>query len=102
MLAEFPKFKQTIYVDATAYSADDPLFAGNLTASGTKVRHGIIAVDPNVIPLGTKVYIPGYGEAIAEDTGGSIIGNRIDIAFDTYEEAMRFGRQSLQIYIIAD
>ncbi len=97
---EFPKFKRTIYVDATAYCANDPHSGGSLTASGTKVRRGIIAVDPSVIPLGTRVYIPDYGEAIAEDTGGAIKGNRIDIAFDTYEEAINFGRQSLQIYII--
>lgn len=97
----FPKFKQSIYVEATAYSADDPT-AGSHTASGTAVRRGIIAVDPSVIPLGTRVYIPGYGEAVAEDTGGDIKGNRIDIAFDSYEEAKSFGRQSLQIYIIAD
>ena len=99
---EFPKFKQTIFVDATAYSPDDPYVAGHYTASGTKVRRGIIAVDPKVIPLGTRVYIPGYGEAVAEDTGGAIKGNRIDIAFDSYDEAINFGRQSLQIYIIED
>ena len=98
---EFPKFKRTIYVEATAYSPDDP-HAGPRTSSGTKVRRGIIAVDPAVIPLGTRVYIPDYGEAVAEDTGGAIKGNRIDIAFDTYEEAINFGRQSLQIYIIDD
>jgi len=98
---EFPKFKRTIFVEATAYSPDDP-HAGTHTASGTSVRRGIIAVDPAVIPLGTRVYIPDYGEAVAEDTGGNIIGNRIDIAFDTYEEAVSFGRQNLQIYIIED
>ena len=95
---EFPKFKRTIFVEATAYSPH----AGHHTASGTKVRRGIIAVDPAVIPLGTRVYIPDYGEAVAEDTGGDIKGNRIDIAFDTHEEAINFGRQNLQIYIIED
>ena len=97
----FPKFKQTIYVEATAYSRYDAN-VGTHTASGKELRRGIIAVDPNVIPLGTRVYIPGYGEAVAEDTGGDIVGNRIDIAFDTYEEAQSFGRQTLQIYIIDD
>ena len=53
-----------------------------------------------MIPLGTRVYIPGYGEAIADDTGGAIVGNRIDIAFDSHEEAIYFGRQQLEIYII--
>ena len=92
-------YGRSIYVDATAYSAYDP---GNgwYTARGTLLRRGIIAVDPDVIPLGTRVYIPGYGEAIADDTGGAIVGNRIDIAFDSHEEAIWFGRQQLEIYII--
>ena len=64
------------------------------------MRKGVIAVDPSFIPLGTKVYIPGYGEAVAEDTGRSIRGNRIDIAFDSYEEALAFGRQDVELYII--
>lgn len=92
-------YGRPIYVDATAYSAYDP-GNGSYTARGTLLRRGIIAVDPNVIPLGTRVYIPGYGEAIADDTGGSIVGNRIDIAFDSHEEALYFGRQQLEIYII--
>ena len=100
-IAEFPQFSRTIRVEATAYSSQE---AGiNLhTAIGTPLRYGVIAVDPNVIPLGTRVYIPGYGEAVAEDTGGDIIGYRIDIAFETYAEALNFGRQSLEIYIIDD
>ena len=87
-----------MYVNATAYSADDP---GNsaYTALGTHVRHGIIAVDPSIIPLGTNVYIPGYGEAVAEDVGGAIQGHRIDVAFDTRAEALAFGRQDIEIYI---
>lgn len=89
---------RVIYVDATAYSAEDP---GNscYTATGTLVRYGVIAVDPSVIPLGTHVYIPGYGEAVAEDIGWAIQGNRIDVAFDTHAEALSFGRQDLEIYI---
>lgn len=96
---ETHRYGRSIYVDATAYSAYDP-GNGSYTARGTLLRHGIIAVDPSVIPLGTKVYIPGYGEAIADDTGGAIVGNRIDIAFDSHEEAIWFGRQMLEIYII--
>ena len=88
-----------VYVSATAYSAYDP---GNShhTASGTLVRKGVIAVDPSFIPLGTRVYIPGYGEAVAEDIGWGIRGNRIDVAFDTHEEALAFGRRDLELYII--
>ena len=90
---------KVVYVSATAYSAYDP---GNshYTASGTRLRRGVIAVDPSFIPLGTRVYIPGYGEAVAEDTGGAIVGNIIDVAFDTHEEALEFGRQDLEIYIL--
>ncbi len=93
------KHGKLIHVFATAYSAHDP-GCGAYTASGTPVRHGIIAVDPSFIPLGTRVYIPGYGEAIAEDTGGAIIGDIIDLAFDTYDEVIAFGRRELDIYIL--
>lgn len=90
---------RAMYVSASAYSAYDP---GNNkhTASGTLVRRGVIAVDPDVIPLGTHVFIPGYGEAVAEDIGSSIRGHRIDVAFDTHEEALSFGRRDLEIIII--
>lgn len=98
-IKETPTIGRSVYVEATAYSPFDP-GAGTHTARGNIVRRGIIAVDPRFIPLGTRVYIPGYGEAIADDTGGAIKGNRIDIAFDTYDEAMRFGRQHIEIYIL--
>ena len=98
-IEDTPTLGRSVYVEATAYSPFDP-GAGTHTARGNIVRRGIIAVDPRFIPLGTRVYIPGYGEAIADDTGGAIIGNRIDIAFDTYHEAMRFGRQHIEIYIL--
>lgn len=84
---------------ASAYSAHDP-GNSNTTATGSAVRRGLVAVDPNVIPLGTRLYIPGYGNAIAADVGGSIKGNRIDLAFDTHGEALQFGRQEIVVYII--
>lgn len=90
---------RSLYVSATAYSAYDP-GNGSHTATGTPVRRGVIAVDPSVIPLGTRVFIPGYGEAVAEDVGGSIYGNRIDVAFDSHAEALSFGRQELEIFIM--
>lgn len=99
--SEIPKFKRSVYVEATAYSSQDPGL-GLYTTRGSLVGHGIISVDPNFIPLGTRVYIPGYGEAIADDTGGAIVGNRIDIAFDTYDEAINFGRKEIEIYIIEE
>lgn len=90
---------QAVTVVATAYSAQD---IGNSaqTATGLKVRHGIIAVDPDFIPLGTRVFIPGYGEAVAADVGGGIHGNIIDIAFDLHSEAMNFGRRDMEIYLL--
>lgn len=90
---------RVLRVSATAYSSQDP---GNTphTAMGTLVRHGVIAVDPDIIPMGTRVFIPGYGEAVAEDIGGAIKGNRIDVAFDTRKEALSFGRRNLEVYIM--
>ncbi len=70
-----------------------------ITASGMKARYGVVAVDPNVIPLGTKLYIEGYGNAIAGDTGGAIKGNRIDLFMNSRSEAMRFGRRQVKVTI---
>jgi 3D (Asp-Asp-Asp) domain-containing protein len=90
---------------ATAYAPghEDNGRWGNLTHIGTQVRPGIIAVDPKVIPLGSRVYIEfpdGHGMyALAEDTGGAIKGNRIDIAFWTRAEAKQFGIQDVKVYI---
>lgn len=74
-------YTKKLRVFATSY---DPFCPGcsAYTATGLKAGYGVIAVDPNVIPLGTKVYVPGYGEAIAGDTGGAIKGAVIDLGFD--------------------
>lgn len=85
-------------VSATAYSPQDPGLSP-YTASGTRVRRGVIAVDPQIIPLGTRVFIPGYGQAVAEDVGG-FRGSHIDVAFETHAEAIKFGRRNLEIYIL--
>ena len=90
---------RSMNMNASAYSAYDE-GNGHYTAGGTYLRKGIIAVDPNVIPLGTRVFIPGYGYAIADDTGGAIKGNRIDMAFGSHGEAMDFGRQTVTVYIL--
>lgn len=82
---------------ATAYTADCYGCSG-ITAIGRPAGHGIVAVDPNVIPLGTKLYIPGYGFAIAGDTGGAIIGNRIDLGFNSLSDALQFGRREVTVY----
>ncbi len=84
---------------ATAYT---PWCTGcsGITATGERAGHGIVAVDPRVIPLGTKLYIPGYGYAIAGDTGGAIIGHRIDLGFDSQRAAMDFGRRKIVVFAI--
>ncbi len=56
-------------------------------------------MDPHIIPLGTKLYIPGYGTAIAEDIGGAIQGHRIDLFMDTLDEAFTYGRQEVTVYL---
>ena len=87
-------------MEATAYLPTDGGGDG-ITATGIRARHGVVAVDPNVIPLGTRVYIPGYGEAIAADTGGDIVGNRIDVVLEDYGSAMQFGRRIVDVYILS-
>ncbi|MGI8924130.1 MAG: 3D domain-containing protein [Fimbriimonadales bacterium] len=82
---------------ATGYSAYENT---NRTAMGFRAGFGIVAVDPRVIKLGTKVYVEGYGFAIAGDTGGAIKGNRIDLCFDSYRQAMNFGRKSVRVHIL--
>jgi 3D (Asp-Asp-Asp) domain-containing protein/peptidoglycan hydrolase CwlO-like protein len=85
---------------ATAYYAGGGGLNGNgITATGLRARKGLVAVDPKVIRLGTKLYIEGYGIAIAADTGGWIKENRIDLCFDTLEECYRFGRRKIYVYL---
>jgi 3D (Asp-Asp-Asp) domain-containing protein len=74
-----PQCGRTLRVWATWYTAASA--GGGSTATGTTVRKGTVAVDPRVIPLGTQMYIPGYGYGVAEDTGGAVIGNIIDLGY---------------------
>lgn len=80
---------------ATAYS-----LPGQSTYSGLMFRRGVVAVDPRIVPLWTQLYIDGYGEALAGDTGGDILGARIDLAMDTIPEAIRFGVQPIAVFIL--
>lgn len=93
--------KKSMVLTATAYS---PFCRGcsksGKTATGIKAKKGVVAVDPRVIPLGTKLYIPGYGYALAADTGGAIKGKRIDLCFNTRKEVSRFGRKKIKVYIL--
>ena len=84
---------------ATAYTANCAGCSGT-TASGKRAGHGIVAVDPRVIPLGTRMFIPGYGTAIAGDTGGAIRGRRIDLGFNSDAAAFRFGRRPVTVYLL--
>ena len=70
------------------------------TATGGRAGLGVVAVDPDVIPLGTRLYIPGYGYGIASDTGGAIKGSRIDLCFENRAEAMIWGRRSVSVVIL--
>lgn len=90
-------YKEQFEIETTAYT-----WTGNTTYTGTWPKHGTIAVDPTVIPLGTKVYIVGYGFATAEDTGGAIKGNIVDLYMDTENECLSWGRRDVVIYILAD
>lgn len=100
-------FQDVLHVKATAYApgAHDNGQWGDLTHMGTTVRPGVIAVDPAVIPLGSRVYIEypdGTGTyAVAEDTGGAIKGNRIDIAMSSVDKAYDFGIKNVKVYVLA-
>jgi 3D (Asp-Asp-Asp) domain-containing protein len=82
---------------ATAYT---PYCIGcsGITATGRPAGRGIVAVDPRVIPLGSRLYIPGYGYAIAGDTGGAIVGYRIDLGYTSNRDALQFGRRAVTVY----
>jgi 3D (Asp-Asp-Asp) domain-containing protein len=92
-------YTKQIQAKVTAYTPFDAGCNG-ITATGTTAKKGVIAVDPNVIPLGTRVYIPGYGVAVAQDTGGAIKGNRIDVCYMTKNEAFSWGVRNVPVYIL--
>lgn len=107
------RYKKVIDARATAYdngfassgkNPGDPHYG--ITASGMKARRGVIAVDPKVIPLGTRLYVEAadgswtYGYCIAGDTGGAIKGNKIDLFFDTAAEVRKFGVRNAKVYIL--
>ncbi len=104
-------YSKVITATATAYDASScgkspshPAYG--ITATGRRAGYGIVAVDPSVIPLGSKLYIETpdgsyvYGTSVAADTGGAIKGNRVDLCFDTRAEAIRFGRKTVKVYVL--
>jgi uncharacterized protein YabE (DUF348 family)/3D (Asp-Asp-Asp) domain-containing protein len=107
------RYNKVLNCEATAYDSsynstgkrpDNPGYG--VTASGERARYGVVAVDPRVIPLGTKLYIESlngawtYGLATALDTGGAIKGNKIDLYFDTEKEALKFGRKQARVFFL--
>ena len=107
------RYKKVITMEATAYdlsvgstgkTSDHPEYG--ITYSGTKARPGVVAVDPKVIPLGSKLYVEyldgttDYGFASAEDTGSAIKGNKIDLFMEDSKAAWRFGRRKVRVYIL--
>jgi uncharacterized protein YabE (DUF348 family) len=91
------------YVTSTAYTANCNGCSG-FTATGINLHQNpnikVIAVDPSVIPLGTKVYVEGYGYAVAADTGSAVKGYKVDVFFSTKAEAYRWGRRTIKIKIL--
>jgi 3D (Asp-Asp-Asp) domain-containing protein len=93
---------RTFYVSSTAYTAYCAGCSGR-TATGINLRANpskkVIAVDPRVIPLGKKVYVEGYGLAVAGDTGGAIKGNKIDVFMSSKSQALSWGRRTVKVTV---
>ncbi|WP_425540088.1 cell wall-binding repeat-containing protein [Microaceticoccus formicicus] len=104
------KYKQIIRMNSTSYDASPESNGpwGPITALGTNLRPGVVAVDPKVIPLKTELYVtstdewPSYGMAIAEDTGGAIKGNKIDLFYESSETVHKYGRRDVIVYVLED
>lgn len=92
----------TAYTEAEgAFPSDHPAYG--TTASGEKVRRGIIAADTDVLPMHSKVYVKAdewSGIYEVKDTGGAIVGNKIDIYVPTKDEAFKFGRRNVEVFVI--
>lgn len=89
------RYSDVIDMTASAYS-----HTGNNTSSGIYPHYGVVAVDPTRIPMGTRLYVEGYGYATALDKGGAIKGNRIDLFFESESEAMSWGLRRAKVYIL--
>lgn len=96
-------YSRILYVSGTAYTCEGHV---GTTATGTVARYGAIAVDPTVIPYGTRMYVVSgdgeydYGVCTAEDCGGGIKGNKVDLYFDTFAECYAFGCRPCIVYIL--
>ncbi len=88
-------FHRALMVEATAYT-----YTGRNTATGKRPAVGLVSVDPNVIPMGSRLYIEGYGFATAADRGSSIKGNKIDVFLESKEACIKWGRRWVKVYVL--
>lgn len=95
--------RRVLHMEATAYDPG-PLSCGpkanGRTCLGLRAGHGIVAVDPRYIPLRTRLYVEGYGYAIAADVGSAIKGNRIDLCYLSRRAALQFGRRRVKVHVL--
>lgn len=98
------RYTQELQLIATGYTAgpESNPNGNGLTYTGMRAERGIVAVDPDVIPLYTRLYVEGYGFALAADIGGDIQGDRIDLCFDTLDEALAWGVRPVTVYVLSD
>ena len=88
-------FREAKYMQASAYT-----YTGFRTATGLNPGVGMVAVDPSIIPLGSRLYIEGYGYARAADTGGAIKGNTVDLFMESYSQCVNWGRRTVKVYVL--
>mgnify|MGYP000879918787 CR=1 FL=1 len=98
------KGKKTLTMVATGYDdsweSNYPYY-GQPSYIGMPLQRGVVAVDPNVVPMGTRLYVESYGEAIAADQGGAIKGKRVDLFFDSRQEALDWGIRTVEVTILS-
>lgn len=88
-------FREAKYMQASAYT-----YTGFRTATGLNPSVGMVAVDPSIIPLGSRLYVEGYGYARAADTGGAIKGNTVDLFMESYSQCVNWGRRTVKVYVL--
>lgn len=96
------RYRQVLEMRATGYTAgkESNPDGNGYTYTGVRATRGIVAVDPRVIPLHTRLYVEGYGPAVAADIGGAIKGAKIDLCFDTVAEALEWGVRPVRVYVL--
>lgn len=95
--------RKVLRMEATSYSPDPQScgkYADGYTSIGLRAGYGVVAVDPRIIPLGSRLFVEGYGYAVAADVGGAIKGLRIDLGYDTHRRAIQFGRRTVRVHVL--